>query len=133
MKQLSELNIEDLVRSVFPYNKDHKIVFSQYVKKGIAKWETWFVVIYRGEILDDYLLFTVCGHSEYTRTKYLQRDFNLEDFKRDFQKAVSLGELHYFYSFNKMIYSDNFMQLNEMTRLSSYLGIRHIKLFEPTE
>jgi hypothetical protein len=129
MKKLSELNIEDLVRSVFPFDKDLKIVFSEYVRKGIAKWETWFVVVYRGGILNDYLLFTICGHSEYTRTKYLNNGFNLEEFKKDLQKAISAGELHYFYSFHKMISEDNFMQLNEMTRLSSYLGIRHIKLF----
>lgn len=133
MKELSELDIQDLVAHVFPYSKDHEIVFSQHVKKGIAKWETWFVVIYRGEILDDYLLFTVCGHSEYTRAKYLQRFFNLEEFKKDLNKAISASELHYFYSFHKMISEDYFLQLNEMNRLHSYLKKRMIKLFEPTE
>lgn len=131
MKKIEELNIEKLVENIFPYDKGLKVIESMFLKSGIAEWPTWFVVLYRGEILDDYLLLTICGHADYTRLRFLKDDFQLEAFRKSLIKAVEKNEIFQFYWFNELIGDESFMNLNEMSRLYSFLKIRHIELFEP--
>ncbi|MFY7815032.1 MAG: hypothetical protein ACOVRK_07545 [Chryseobacterium taeanense] len=132
-KKIENLNIEELVKEVFPYNKDFKVTFKSYFLDGIAEWPTWFIVIYRGKILNDYILLTICEHSEYTRTKYLCEEFDLEYFSHQMNIAGSSRTLYTFLDKNQFIEEEHFLHINEMKRLYDYLAKNKIILFEPTE
>lgn len=130
MQELVNLNIEELVKTTFPFAEYYRVFHSFYLKKGLADWETWFVIIHRGDVFNDYMLLTICGHSSYTRVKFLHLDFTLENFLNEFNKAETP---FLFYKCNKIIDEEYFMTVNDMNRLHSYLKSNNIELFEPTQ
>ena len=133
LEKIKNLNIEELVKKMLPYSKDFEVSYKCFFKKGIAGWPTWFIVIYRGEIFDDYLLFTICEHSEYTRTKYLKEKFDIDHFINDMDLAAREKKLYTFFRKNIFIEEDHFLHINDMKRLYDYLSEHNIILFEPTE
>lgn len=131
---MSELDVQKLFKSIFPYEqKDREIRFTKFLKKGIAKWPTWFIVIHRGKILDDYLLLTICGHSSYTDCHYLKDGFDLEQFTSDLSTSISDDKVFYFHQNNKQIGNDKVLTPLESARLVKFLEENNVQLFEPTE
>jgi len=133
INNIKNLNIENIVKSIFPYSKDFEVKLSIFTELGIAEWATWFIVIYRGNILDDYLLLQICGHSDYTKTNFLIADFDIIKFENELKKAIDKNDVFQFVYFNKQIGDLHFLNINEMKRLYDFLFESKIILFEPTE
>ncbi|ANF51732.1 hypothetical protein A0O34_15005 [Chryseobacterium glaciei] len=132
-KQIKNLNVEELVKQMFPFSENYVVIHKFYTKRGIAGWPTWFIVIYTGELLNDYLLFTICEHSSFTNMKYLKPNFKLDSFIHQVSKASGENELFTFFNKNNFVEQEYFLQVNEMKRLYDYLDQHGIILFEPTE
>lgn len=131
---MSELDVQKLVKAIFPYGqKDKEIRFTKFLKKGIAKWPTWFIVIYRGKILDDYLLLTICGHSSYTDCHFLKDGFDIDQFISDLSKSINNDKVFYFHQNNQQIGNDKVLTPLESARLVKFLEENNVQLFEPTE
>lgn len=132
-EKIKNLNIEELVKKMLPFSNDFEVSYKFFFKKGIADWPTWFIVIYRGKILNDYILLTICEHSEFTKTKYLNEKFVMDNFIYEMGVAAGERKLYTFFNKNKFIEEEHFLQVKEMKRLYDYLSEHDILLFEPTE
>lgn len=130
--KFQSLNTVDLLESVFPYDKDSRVVFSRGIKKGIGGWPTLFIIIHR-DFLNDDILVTICQHSEFTRAYYLENQEHFHEFINAINNIKTDEQRFRLYYNMQVNYKEKFLHINEMKRLYDYLEKQGIILFEPTE
>lgn len=130
---MEQLNPNQLVKTVFPFSKGLEVYSTVFVKKGIGEWPTWFIVLYRGKVFDDFILLTICGHSSFTTRHYLKEGFNLNDYKQELSKSINENKVFYFHQNYEQIGNYNILCPLESMRLVTYLQENNVMLFEPTE
>lgn len=133
-KSLMELlNPLDMVNAIFPYSKNYEPYKSFFFKNGVADWPTWFIIIYRGNVMNDYLLLTICGHADYTVCEYFKDETNIDLFIKDLNDAVIKNKLFAFTQNCAQLGNNKILTPLESSRLVNYLEENKIFLFEPTE
>jgi hypothetical protein len=127
-EKLAKLDLEKMIKVVFPYRMEYKIIKHKFLIKGICGWPTWFIVIKSAAIDYDYFL-TVCEYGDYTRMKKINRDVS------DFWEYLNgNGRLN---GFLNIIENDNYqgpydsMGLHDYHRMFKFLKKAGITLFEP--
>lgn len=126
--KLKHLNVENLVNTVFPYSKYLKQQESYFVKKGIAEWPTWVIIIKRESVFKDHLVLFICENAAFTQKSVLE---NPEAFIRNIDV---IGRTKYFINTKNFgVVNSHNLEIIDAYRLYKFISDQGIELFEPTQ
>lgn len=126
--KLKNLNVENLVSTVFPFAKYYKQEDSFFVKKGIAGWPTWVIIIKRESVFQDHMVLFVCENASFTQISILtDPEILIKD------KGL-ISRTKYFIDTKKYgVLNPHNLEIIDAHRLYKFLSDQGIQLHEPTE
>lgn len=125
---LKNLNVENLVSIVFPYTKFYKQEETFYLKKGIAGWPTWVIIIKRESVFQDYEVLFICKNASLTKIGVIEE---YEIFNR---KKHLISKTSFFLNPEKYgVPNLHNLEVIDAYRLYQFISDQGIELSEPTQ